>query len=363
MNPRLRNSIASVVLVGPLPPPVHGQAVVTAAIAEHLTVNSTPVVIADTSEGEGTRVHRTFRKLFSTVRAGTRIASTRRSAAFISVNSRHGVWLTTALCVVARLWRRPIALHHHLYVHISMRSLGGRALVLAAGRNAIHVVLSSQMVGDLRSAFPEVRRTYVLSNAGFIAPWTSEDARRRTSPIIGHLSNLSDTKGITDVVEFAVAAYSAEPHTRLVIAGPITDEIAEHEIAKAQRLLGDSFEYLGAVDGVAKSAFYSHITHFILPSKMEASPLVILEALSAGIPVIATAVGAIPDLVPPIAGVCIPSDRRFTISALEWFLADLDNPIDRLAIADWFRSLAAESTQQLDNLVIELGVSNERDLA
>jgi starch synthase len=63
---------------------------------------------------------------------------------------------------------------------------------------------------------------------------------------------------------------------------------------------------------------------FALPSEIDKSPYAVLEAMAAGVPVVATEVGAIPEMVPEgVAGILIrPGDRRALVAAIETLLAD-----------------------------------------
>jgi glycosyltransferase involved in cell wall biosynthesis len=56
---------------------------------------------------------------------------------------------------------------------------------------------------------------------------------------------------------------------------------------------------------------------FVLPSLQENCPCVIIEAMASGLPIVATKVGGIPEIVPPFAGVLIPpKDAHALASAL-----------------------------------------------
>jgi glycosyltransferase involved in cell wall biosynthesis len=65
---------------------------------------------------------------------------------------------------------------------------------------------------------------------------------------------------------------------------------------------------------------------FALPTEIDKSPYSVLEAMAAGVPVVATAVGAIPEMVPDgVAGILIPQgDGRALSRAIESLLDDED---------------------------------------
>ena len=65
----------------------------------------------------------------------------------------------------------------------------------------------------------------------------------------------------------------------------------------ARRGIAARLTFLGSLEGRDKAAAFITSKMIVVPSWTEAFPLVIPEAMAAGLPVIATAVGAIPDFV------------------------------------------------------------------
>lgn len=148
-------------------------------------------------------------------------------------------------------------------------------------------------------AAPATSRAEVRSALGL-----SSDA----FPVIGILANLREMKGHRDVVEALPEILKALPNTVFLFAGHDNSEGAierlarERGVAHAIRFLGfrsDTPELLSAMD------------LFMLPSTWEGLPVSILEALHAGVPVIATSVGGIPEIIPgPDDGGVLIEPRR-----------------------------------------------------
>ena len=82
-------------------------------------------------------------------------------------------------------------------------------------------------------------------------------------------------------------------------------------IRRAQSQNGGRLSFLGPLYGSAKDAFFDEIDIFLLPTRSESYGLVIIEALSRGVPVIAYARGCIGSYLTAPAGHAIPTERGF----------------------------------------------------
>lgn len=114
-------------------------------------------------------------------------------------------------------------------------------------------------------------------------------------------------KGLVEAVYRVVNGIGVESMPGLRIAlvgdGPLEDEI---RALVDERGLQGNVEFLGTRDDVAGVLHDSRC--FILPSKYEGLPMSILEAMAAGLPVLATAVGGVPDVVEDgVTGKLIPA--------------------------------------------------------
>lgn len=169
------------------------------------------------------------------------------------------------------------------------------ALARAAGPNAVHIALTQSMADDLRRVTPEISRTVVVGNAALIdkslldLPVKADSAEL----VLGHMSDLTEAKGIGEVVDLAVKLKEAGVHARLILGGPIVSGVTREHLDRAERELGELFEYRGVLAGESKRRFYDDITHFVLPSREEAVPLVLYEAMAAGVVCAATRQGSV----------------------------------------------------------------------
>jgi glycosyltransferase involved in cell wall biosynthesis len=143
--------------------------------------------------------------------------------------------------------------------------------------------------------------TYPLPRHSFTPPTAGEVAARRAhhgiapgDPVVGAVTRFYPAKGIRHLVDAFPAVRSAHPRAWLVLLGQGPEEKALRERARelgiAERVIFAGFQrdahvYVGGFD-VA-----------VTPSLEEGFGLVALEALALGVPVVASRVGGLPDIV------------------------------------------------------------------
>jgi len=113
---------------------------------------------------------------------------------------------------------------------------------------------------------------------------------------LGFLGNISDDKGIRTFIDVCEQLQQRDASFRALIAGPCdTPDIKDYVNEAVRRIAG--LEYLGPLYGADKSEFFDTIDLLLFPSEYrnEAEPLVIYEANSRAVPVLATSLGCIPE--------------------------------------------------------------------
>jgi glycosyltransferase involved in cell wall biosynthesis len=152
-----------------------------------------------------------------------------------------------------------------------------------------------------------------------------DEARRRwglphDSLLVVAAGRLVAEKGHTDLVEAAALLRASHPRLQVVIAGegpqaePLREQIASLGLNDTVRLVGFEPDIPAALHG---ADIYCH------PSRREGLPNAVLEAMAAGLPVVATAIDGTPEVVSPDeTGFLVgPADPRALAERLDLLLS------------------------------------------
>jgi glycosyltransferase involved in cell wall biosynthesis len=140
-------------------------------------------------------------------------------------------------------------------------------------------------------------RVFEVDNAVARSFFEAESAS--TPGRVLYVGAVSRGKRLLDAVEALAEVRRLVPEVQLHVAGPATDAAYVARVtARVHELgLGPNVRLLGALPEEALLEEYRRAALLVLPSSQETSPMVIGEAMAAGIPVVATSTGGIPSLV------------------------------------------------------------------
>jgi glycosyltransferase involved in cell wall biosynthesis len=182
-------------------------------------------------------------------------------------------------------------------------------------------------------------------------------------PYVLAVGSLSHKKGF-DVLLHAFALVAAEdPSMHLIIAGS-GKERPTYAAFVREHGMDDRVHFVGIVQGDAKIRLYQHCLYFVCPSRREPFATVNLEALAAGKPLVATAVGGNMEVVVEDGnGFLVPSEDPRALAAC--MLRLLKDP----ALCAMMGRQSAELAQRYDwgvilphyTSVFEEGIAKARD--
>lgn len=249
----------------------------------------------------------------------------------------------------AALWRRSdpplVRTVHGLpepyqgWKAIKMAVYGGLERLAIRASGATLIAVSENTGTSLRRVFPQAT-VHVVPNGitdRRVRPARERAAIRREwgiaddAPVIGFVGRLAPIKGADLFLQTAVRLSREFPSLRAVLVGE-GEQRGELEAYAA----GEGFSgvrFLGHRDDVGD--VLTAIDVVLMPSRHEGLPLVLLEAMAAGRPIVATAVGGIPEVVDGRSAWLVPPG---SVDAL--------TEATRTALTDPMRAAALAKTAQ-----------------
>jgi glycosyltransferase involved in cell wall biosynthesis len=238
--------------------------------------------------------------------------------------SRGSFWRKVLFMMPAFAFRVPVVLHLHggefhvFYDREAPRVL--RSLVrFVFERAACVIALSDSWRIWLLQRFPNAN-VRVIHNPVVLRPLPSYETRE--SGAVLFLGRLGQHKGTFDLIEAAALMRQRGVIFEMWLAG---DGALDDASTLAEKLgVASQIRILGWVDSERRNDLLRRASIFVLPSYNEGLPMSVLEAMGAGIPVVTTPVGGIPEAVRDgVQGLLVPpGDRKAIAAAITRLLTD-----------------------------------------
>lgn len=240
----------------------------------------------------------------------------RQAFAFARWCARERIEVVHSVDLYTNIFALPAAAFARVPVRIgSRRGLNtdrtpGQLAMQRAAYKCAHVIVtnSNATAARLRSENVRASKITVIPNGlalDMFAAAPRQSARRRVLVV----ANLRPEKGHDVLIDAAALVLERFPDARFQCVGD-GPERAAIDARLAARGVAHAFEFPGRQDDVPARLAAAHI--FALPSRTESMPNAVLEAMAAGLPVVASAVGGIPEVIDDerTGLLCPPSDPR-----------------------------------------------------
>ncbi len=305
--PAMRQGKKCILFVAPVPPPVHGGALAMQYLLEELKASDLEVLHVDSKFAASLddigkfslrkliRLPRyAWQMLRHVMRGGVDLVVLTPTFHFRPfLKDALLVWWSTLI-----LRRRTAAWFHMDFRAMHFEDLSGPArwFVRTTLRRCGKFVICAEKLRAFMPDWMPAEKISALPN-GIPAPIPprarQDDGRLR----ILYLSNLEEAKGWQVLLAAARELCRAFPHIECVFRGRPAFGLTEDEIRAGIATDDGSgrIRYLGPVFGDAKWQALADADIFAFPSFHEAFPLSVLEALAAGLPIVATDVGGVSD--------------------------------------------------------------------
>ena len=267
----------------------------------------------------------------------------------------------SAVVVIAKLLGRPTILRIHggnFDSAFAKASSKEQKLIRVLLRLSNRVVVLSRHWQDIVLQIEPKTKTVIIPNSIDCSALGAIHAKRpRSNDNILLLGNLCHRKGHFDALHVAVKVSQVFPKAKFLFAGAERDKGALRQLKIKAKELGviKNVEFLGPVFGDAKDELLLRAGIFLMPSHVENMPISLMEAMAAGLPAIATCVGAVPEMVQEgVTGYVVECRNIFNLAdRLSLLLADptlredLGHAACKTARSRWDSSFVAKQVQNL----------------
>ncbi|MES2901038.1 MAG: glycosyltransferase [Pseudomonadota bacterium] len=283
----------SVVMIGPSPLSRGGMASVIALLLRHGYCDN-PRCRFIASQVDGSTLRKACRAGAACCQFIGLLLAGRVGLLHVHVASGMSFWRKSVFISLALMFGVPVLFHLHggEFIDFVERRLSGWRRSLACGlvaRCAGALALTAESAHWLR------QRCRLAKVDVFPNPIDCAAAMPRTpAREVLFIGRLERKKGVFDLLDSFPAVLLTHPTARLILAGEGNKDAV---LAHARHLgIADRIVLPGWVGDIERAALLARAAVFVLPSWHEQMPIVVLEAMAAGTPVVATAVGAIPEM-------------------------------------------------------------------
>jgi glycosyltransferase involved in cell wall biosynthesis len=231
------------------------------------------------------------------------------------------------LLMPARRARQVVTVHdldfldHPERARAEIRRDYARLAAPHARRAAAVVTVSQFTAGEVERRLGVPRDRIVVCSPG-APPWSARQPPRPDGPILfmGTLEPRKNVGGLLRAYKALLAAMPAAPPLWLAGSAPAAAAPWLREIR--QPPLEGRVEHLGYISSGRRYDLYARASMLVLPSHLEGFGIPVLEAMTAGVPVVVSSRGALPEVAGGAGQVVEPEDAEALASAMQRYLQD-----------------------------------------
>ena len=214
--------------------------------------------------------------------------------------SRISFWRKACFFFSARLFRVPVIVHlhgggFHIFYEQECGSLR-KKLVRHIFNHAARVIVLSNTWKTWLQGISHNPHIVAIYNPVMLPRWyDAASAKVADAPHLLVLGRMNQLKGSYDLLQAVARIVPQFPHLVLAMGGD--GELAQVSARSRELGIEQHVRLLGWVRGADKDQHLQAARIYLLPSYNEGLPMSVLEAMAAGLPVITTPVGGIPEAV------------------------------------------------------------------
>jgi len=218
----------------------------------------------------------------------------------------HGYLSDIMVLLVAKLHKIPIVSTCHgfvfndnklkLYFKLDLLALNLFNSVIAVSTNIKQYLVSNKINESIVDVIPnavDIQPSNIIDKSE-ISLLKDKYGIIEKDLILGYVGRISSEKGIKYLLDSVSLLKNANLSVKLLIIGDGPDYDEMQKLVKENHITNEVI-FLGFQENIF--LWLNTMDLFVLPSLTEGTPLALLEAMSAGVPVVATRVGGVPDII------------------------------------------------------------------
>jgi len=297
----------SILMIAPLPPPIHGSAMMTQYIKDSKLINENfnldwinLSTSRSMSEIGKTSINKLFRFLGSYFKTVYKLCTRRYNFCYLAITC-HGLGFIkdAPFALLCKLFGYKIVIHqHNKGMANDVDKPLYRFLFKLVYRNAKVILLSERLYSDISNIVDHSQVVICPNGIPVVKKYPKFD---NPIPKLLFLSNLIESKGVLVLLDACKILKEKGYAFTCDFIGGETKEIDRYRFEKEvkQRGLDGILVYVGPKYGEDKNQLMANSDIFVFPTNYqnETFGLVILEAMQQATPAISTSIGGIPDII------------------------------------------------------------------
>lgn len=233
----------------------------------------------------------------SLIKFATLLVWWRPSLAYIHVGGNASLYRKVPFILLARLLRRRVVTHFHAgdfdFYYYRQPWLGREIIRRGLGLSHLLITVSDHLGQRLNQLLPDSDVT-VIPNGIRTAIFNGRQKVSNQHIRLLFVGAMGKLKGECDLIYALEQVPNLESSLRLTLLGDGAETLKPFFQNSGVWPL---IEHLGPVKMEERVKYFKRADLFVLPTYAEGMPVAVIEAMAAGLPVIATRVGGIPELI------------------------------------------------------------------
>ena len=227
-------------------------------------------------------------------------------------------------CIINSNNSNVISLHGEFFIFWK-KGIKRKIFIWVLSKVTFVTVLSKKQKQKLNDLGINLHKVVIINNTCDIDGAGSSTNNVKYTNIL-FLSNLIDTKGFREYLDaikilsqkkYKINAYLVGDLTRSYLntnSVSINEKYINNVIQEINKSQDTKIHWIRGLYGVEKTSILNKTDIFVLPSKKEAQPIVIIEAMAFGCAIIASNVGEIPNMLKERSGIVLKDTKPSTIA-------------------------------------------------